>query len=158
MKIKRATQDNINDIVKLSHALFQEDAGQRDRTVNLEWAIAHGHDYFSKFIGQEQKICLVATVAEAVVGYLAGYVSDASSYRLVKTAELESMFIQKPYRSQGTGTALAHNFIQWAKENGAETMTVTAYAANQPAVHFYQSLGFTPKQVTLALQLGLTMK
>jgi GNAT superfamily N-acetyltransferase len=71
----------------------------------------------------------------------------------VKTAELESMFIRKASRGQGIGTALAHHFMDWAKEDGAEIMTVTAYAANQSAVNFYQSLGFTPKQITLALKL-----
>ena len=153
MQVRQATRVDVSDIVQLSHALFQEDAGQRDKTVNLEWAIANGQDYFSKFMGQEQKICLVATVAGAIVGYLAGYVSDVSDYRLVKTAELESMFILKSHRGQGIGTALAHSFRQWAKEKGAEFMTVTAYAANQQAVNFYQGLGFAPKQITLALKL-----
>ena len=45
---------------------------------------------------------------------------------------------------------LSHALFQ---EDGAEIMTVTAYAANQSAVNFYQSLGFTPKQITLALKL-----
>jgi GNAT superfamily N-acetyltransferase len=51
------------------------------------------------------------------------------------------------------GTILAHHFTQWAKENGAEIMTVTAYTSNQRPVNFYQSLGFRPKQLALALNL-----
>ena len=45
MQVRQATQIDVGTIVQLSHALFQEDAGQRDQTVNLEWAIANGHDY-----------------------------------------------------------------------------------------------------------------
>ena len=153
MQIVRATKANVSDIVKLSHALFQEDAGQQDKTVNLNWAVAHGKSYFSQFIEREQTICLLALVDEAVAGYLAGYVSNVSDYRLVKTAELESMFIRQTYRSQGIGATLARQFKQWAKENGAETVTVTAYAGNEIAIRFYKALGFTPKQVTLSCKL-----
>jgi ribosomal protein S18 acetylase RimI-like enzyme len=153
MEIKQATEADVSHIVQLSHALFQEDAGQRDKTVNLNWANEQGRDYFSQFLEREQTICLLAAVDEAVVGYLAGYVRDVSAYRLVKTAELESMFIRKTHRGQGLGTALAHHFTQWAQENGAEIITVTAYTANQRAINFYQSLAFRPKQLTLALNL-----
>jgi GNAT superfamily N-acetyltransferase len=62
------------------------------------------------------------------------------------------MFILQPYRGQGVGTALAQQFRQWSETHGAEFITVTAYAANETAVHFYQSLGFTPKLITLSLE------
>ncbi len=75
MQITRATKANVGDIVKLSHGLFQEDAGQRDKTVNLNWATEHGHNYFPGFIEREQAICLLAMVDGMVAGYLAGYVS-----------------------------------------------------------------------------------
>jgi len=151
MQIRHAAETDVASIVQLSRALFQEDAGQRDETVNLNWAVEHGQAYFSQFIESDQKICLCAIVDQAVVGYLAGYVRDASDYRLVKTAEIESMFIRKSHRGQGLGTALARHFKDWAEENGAEMMMVTAYAANQSAVNFYKALGFAPKQVTLAI-------
>ena len=150
MQIRQAAKTHLSDIVKLSHALFQEDSGQRDKTVNRDWALAYGQPYFSQFIEREQRLCLVAIVDQMVVGYLAGYVREASDYRLVKTAELESIFIQKHHRGQGVGTALAQQFNQWAEENGANMITVTAYATNQPAIRFYQTLDFRPHQTTLA--------
>ena len=153
MQIQQATQENVPDIVKFSHALFQEDAGQRDNTMNLNWACEQGQAYFAHFIEKVQNICLLAIVDDDPVGYLAGYVRDASDLRLVKTAELESMFIHNAYRNQGVGKALVHSFSQWARENGAVSITVTAYSANEPAVKFYKSLGFSPKQVTLSHKL-----
>ena len=68
----------------------------------------------------------MARVDDELVGYLAGHVRAASDYRLVKTAELESMFTLKAYRGRGIATALVYHFKDWAKENGAEIMTVTA--------------------------------
>jgi GNAT superfamily N-acetyltransferase len=149
--IRQATLGDVTAVTQLNYALFQEDGGQRDPTLNLEWATEHGHDYFSKLISTG--MCFVALVDEAIVGYLIGYTRDPSSYRLVKTAELESMFVQAPHRGQGIGTALAQAFIHWAGEQQAHHITFTAYATNERAIAFYQSLNFTPKNLTLALTL-----
>jgi ribosomal protein S18 acetylase RimI-like enzyme len=150
-QIRQATLADVTAVTQLNHALFQEDGGQRDPTLNLEWATEHGHDYFTKLISTG--MCFVALVEEAIVGYLIGYTRDPSSYRLVKTAELESMFVQTPHRGQGIGKALAQAFIHWAAEQQAHHITVTAYATNERAIAFYQSLNFTPKNLTLALTL-----
>jgi GNAT superfamily N-acetyltransferase len=48
---------------------------------------------------------------------------------------------------------LVNHFIIWARERGVERMAVSAYAANKRAIAFYQTLGFTPK--SLSLELGL---
>jgi len=42
MQIRCAEEADVSDIIQLSHALFQEDAGQRDKSVNLNWAVEHG--------------------------------------------------------------------------------------------------------------------
>ena len=39
--------------------------------------------------------------------------------------------------------------MEWAQANGAESIKVTAYAANQHAIQFYEQLGFTPYNITL---------
>jgi len=50
IEITQAKPSDVESIVALSYALFQEDAGQRDPTVNLEWAKEEGDSYFSDFI------------------------------------------------------------------------------------------------------------
>ncbi len=134
MNIRQATEDDVLAIVQLNHALFQEDAGQRDAAVNLEWAQAHGRAHFRRLMAREGGLCLLAIEAGEVVGYLAGYVCRSSDYTLVPTAELESMFVQATSRSQGIGTVLAQRFLSWAQENGAVRILVTAYAANEGVV------------------------
>lgn len=44
-------------------------------------------------------------------------------------------------------------FTGWAGARGAAELTVTAYAANEPAQRFYLRHGFTPHSVTLRAQL-----
>jgi GNAT superfamily N-acetyltransferase len=63
------------------------------------------------------------------------------------------MFVQPSFRGQRIGTVLATRFIEWARENKARSIKVTAYYANEKAVNFYRRLGFRPKQITLTQEL-----
>lgn len=152
--IREAGEADVETIVGFNHALFQEDAGSRDATVNVDWAVDNGRSYFRDFMAKNGRCCWLAESEGRAVGYLAGYVRPANSYHLVKTAELESMYIHADYRSQGVGTALAQHFLQWAGNKGAKATTVTAYAANEKAVAFYQKLGFVSKSMVLTLLAG----
>lgn len=153
IKITQAKPSDVNHIVALSYALFQEDAGQRDPTVNLEWAKEEGEAYFSDLVSNDNNICLLASIEGKVVGYLVGRAIAPSSYRPIKQAELESMFVQDGYRGQKIGTYLTNRFLEWAKEKNAQQVTVSAYEANDKAIAFYKKLGFQPRN--LILYLGL---
>ena len=48
---------------------------------------------------------------------------------------------------------LANQFLKWAREKGAERVSVTAYAANERAIAFYERLGFEPRN--LSLEMGI---
>jgi ribosomal protein S18 acetylase RimI-like enzyme len=153
IEITQAKPSDVKFIVAFSYALFQEDAGQRDPTINLEWAREEGKAYFSDLVSNDDDICLLASIEGRVVGYLAGRVIAPSSYRLIKQAELESMFVQDGYRGRKIGTYLTDRFLEWAKEKDARQVTVSAYEANDKAIAFYKKLGFQPRNIIL--QLGL---
>jgi GNAT superfamily N-acetyltransferase len=152
--IRRAELADVPSVVALNHALFQEDAGQRDSTMNLNWAREHGNAYFARYFESDSSIIFLAEAGGQVVGYLAGYLQPPNDYRLVASAELESMFVESEFRAQGVGKQLAQEFIEWSRGKGAARMTVTAYAANPNAVAFYQRLGFVPKHTSLEMKLG----
>jgi GNAT superfamily N-acetyltransferase len=56
-------------------------------------------------------------------------------------------------RSAGIGALLVDEFAAWARDAGASTLQVTAYAANDRALAFYERIGFTPRSVVLARPL-----
>jgi len=151
--IRHAAEKDVPIIVELNHALFQEDAGQRDPFMNLNWPQEEGHEYFSKLMRSERGLGLLAEAEGKVIGYLVGYLRHSSSLRPVKMAELESMYVREVYRGQGVGQQLVQKFLEWAKERGVERVSVTAYVANERAVAFYEKLGFTAKRLTLELGL-----
>lgn len=153
IEIIQATPLDVKSIVTLNHALFQEDAGQRDPSVNLEWAKQEGEAYFSDLISSDNNICLLATIEGNIVGYLVGRVIEPSTYRPIKQTELESMFIQDGYRGQKIGTRLTERFLAWTKEKNVSQVTVSAYATNNKAISFYEKFGFQPRNILLQLKL-----
>lgn len=152
-KIRVATPADLDMIVQFSHGLFQEDAGQRDPYTNLNWANEHGHDYFRPMIPDETFLCLVAEVEQKPVGFLIGYLKKPSDVRPIHAAELHSMFVNEAFRGQKIGESLVKLLFNWAKENGTQRLSVSAYAANDKAIKFYKSLGFMPKNVVLEVGL-----
>ncbi len=153
VQIRKATSNDIPSIVELNLALFQEDAGPRDPCMNLNWPKEEGYAHFSKLISCGDSVCLLATSGNETIGYLAGYLWNGGSLRPLKMAELESMYVRQPCRSQGVGQQLVDEFVQWARQRDVQRISVTAYAANICAIAFYQGLGFGPK--CLSLEKGI---
>ena len=149
IRIRGAIMEDAIAIAILSDQLFQEDAGERDPTMNLGWARQHGQSYFEQLIAGERRICFVAEAGNEVIAYLAGYLHGPGEVRPIISAELESMFVQRPWRSTGVGSQLIDAFLAWARAEGASRMSVTAYASNARAVAFYQRAGFQPRSVIL---------
>jgi ribosomal protein S18 acetylase RimI-like enzyme len=112
VNIRRAEEKDTGEIVELSYALFQEDAGQRDPLMNLNWPREEGDEYYSRLVSGDHSVCFLAEMEGKPVGYLVGYATDATSLRPIKLAELESMFVHQEFRGQGTGTALANEFTK----------------------------------------------
>lgn len=149
MWIRRAGVGDVAGLVGFSEALFREDAGSRDPFTNLHWPSKEGREYFSALLSEAGAVCFVAELAGEAVGYLAGRIGEKSTLRPVKVADLESMYVCEECRSSGVGTSLAAEFFSWAVEVGADRVSVTAYAANERAINFYERLGFRRLRSTL---------
>ncbi|MEM8533250.1 MAG: GNAT family N-acetyltransferase [Chloroflexota bacterium] len=151
VQIRQANDTDLTAIVELNYGLFQEDAGQRDPSMNLEWPRQHGMEYFRDMLTGTKSVCFVAVTDAETVGYLVGYVREPNDLCLIKSAELESMFVLPAWRSRQVGSQLFQTFLIWARERGAQSISVSAYAANERAIAFYQSHGFKPKNLILEI-------
>ncbi len=154
MAVRQAEVRDVAGIVELSGALFREDAGSRDPSMNLGWPEEEeGREYFSALVTDEDRVCLIAESGGEVVGYLAGRMGEGDTLRPVRIAELESMHVREGFRSGGVGASLAAEFLRWAAGKGAERSSVTAYAANVRAISFYESLGFRSMRLSLEMDV-----
>ena len=154
LRLRRAEVEGVSDIVRLSSALFREDAGRRDPRANLNWPREEGQEYFAGLVASTGSLCLLAEVGGEVVGYLAGRVEEETTLRPWRVAELESMYVQGEYRSRGVGARLVGGFLEWAGLQGAERASVTAYATNGRAIRFYERAGFRPRRVSLEREIS----
>ncbi|MBV1935849.1 GNAT family N-acetyltransferase [Streptomyces sp. BV286] len=151
--VRRARADDVPALVASSAALFAEDAGTRDATVDIGWPLAHGAERFASGLDDPARLLLVAERDGEVVAHLAGAVAEGSAVRPVKVATLLSLYVRPAHRGTRTGARLVAAFLDWAREQGAGQAEVTAYAANEDAIRFYERHGFGPRTLTLGQAL-----
>jgi len=95
------------------------------------------------------RLVLVAEADGQVVGHLTGRIDEPTPIRLVSVATLASMYVRPAHRRQGVGARLVEQFREWARDQNARRMSVTAYTANDDAVRFYRRQGFVPYSTVL---------
>lgn len=154
MEIAEAGHEHIPEMITLEASLFAEDAGTYDTYVNLDWPNEYGADDFATLVDSDRAIVLAVIDNGSVVGFLAGYDSDASPTRQpVRYATLRSMYVAPHARDNGAGTALVKAFIDWARQQGCVEAHVDAYTDNDGAQRFYERHGFTTRSISRARTL-----
>ena len=91
-----------------------------------------------------------AIAGDRVVGFASWLAAAAAN-----VVEVEDLFVDPGWMRRGIGTALVLDLIEIARDAGARRAEVTA---NQHALAFYQSVGFTvDHEVATLLGVGLRM-
>jgi GNAT superfamily N-acetyltransferase len=147
VSVSAVTHHDIDALVTSVAALFNEDAGQHDTAVNLDWPAREGAGYYSSMVEDQACLLVLARDGDRVIGHLVGKLSGPSSMRSGCWAVLESMRVAPGSRRAGAGSLLVRHFLTWARHGGAQHAIVTAYAANDTAQRLYERHGFVPKSV-----------
>ncbi|GAT69697.1 GNAT family acetyltransferase [Planomonospora sphaerica] len=151
--VRPARAQDLDGVVACSAALFAEDAGTRDPSLNIAWPREHGAARFAAAMDDPARLVMVADDGGRIVGHLTGSLSGPTAMRPVAVATLGSMYVQPPYRGRGVGSRLVAEFRSWAREHGAQYAGVTAYAGNEGAVRFYLRHGFATRSTVLETAL-----
>lgn len=147
--VRAAGPGDVEVLVALCAGLFVEDGGRRDVGMDTGWPERGGRRYFADVIAGDDSVGLVAEAGGAPAGYLVGRMAGPSDTRPLRVAVLESMYVRPERRRGGLGAALVAGFRAWAAGQGADRLSVTAYATNADAIRFYEREGFAPRSVTL---------
>lgn len=146
--VSAVTHDDIGALATSAGALFDEDAGRHDATMDLGWAARDGAAYYSGLVDDRSCLLLLARDGDHVTGHLVGKLNEPNSLRTGRWAVLESLRVAPGSRRAGTGSLLVRQFLAWARQHGAQHASVTAYAANDNAQRLYERHGFAPLSVT----------
>lgn len=150
IEIRRAAAADVDGYVASSAGLFAEDAGAHDDTIDIEWPRRHGAQRFLDAIADPYRLILVAVdPSGAIVGHLAGLLTDPTAIRPVRVATLLSLYVFGAHRGAGVGARLVGEFRSWARLRDSDRLEVTAYANNEGALRFYRRHGFVPQSVVL---------
>jgi len=157
IEVEQAVAEDIEDLIRLESALFEEDAGTHDPYADTTWPSREGLKDFEDLIASSDKVLLVARADGETVGLLAGYAASSSPTRQpVRYAVLRTLFVARPWRRSGAATTLTEHFLAWAREQGCAEAHVDHYAANRAAGLFYERMGFAARSISRSLTLGHT--
>jgi GNAT superfamily N-acetyltransferase len=87
------------------------------------------------------------------VGFVSGELQESSPAFHPKTwASVDDVFVAPDYRNLGVGRALFESVKAWAKERGADGISLQVAAANERGRRFYEDLGFREVSVYEVLE------
>ena len=97
----------------------------------------------------------VATVGDRMVGFVSGELREGSPTFLPKTwASVDDVFVDPDHRNRGIGRALIASVEGWARQKGANGVSLQVAAANGRGRKFYEDLGFREISVYEVLEFG----
>ena len=93
----------------------------------------------------ESLIAILAEDSEAkeIVAYCLATINAA------KLGEVDSVYVEEPYRGQGIGTELIRIALNWMEENKASKTKIHVLESNQQALKLYRALGFKVRQLEM---------
>ena len=81
------------------------------------------------------------------VGYCVSSLSKEKTGEI--TGEIESIFVDEAYRSNGIGSTLVTRAIAWLDEHGSSRNRVSVSEGNEAVWNFYKKFGFYPRMTVL---------
>jgi ribosomal protein S18 acetylase RimI-like enzyme len=87
----------------------------------------------------EKGIGFLAMDGEVACGIAGSFLDEPDATRAV----LVAMWTAPTHRRQGTGRLLVNEVLAWADSRKARVLRLMVTSTNQPAIRFYEALGFT---------------
>ena len=95
----------------------------------------------------------VAESGGQTVGFISGELREGSpTFRQRTWASVDDVFVEPDSRNLGIGRALIQSVEAWAKERGANGISLQVAAANRRGRKFYEELGFREVSVYEVLE------
>lgn len=95
---------------------------------------------FQDSIKREDRIYLVATEEERIIGYCGLWI-------VLDEGEITNVAIDKSYRNRGLGGQLLETLFTFSKKAKVTSFTLEVRVSNKPAIHLYEKLGFKSEGV-----------
>jgi ribosomal protein S18 acetylase RimI-like enzyme len=99
--------------------------------------------FLADLAGSSHAFLFVAEYDGQTVGFVSGELRESSpTFRPKTWASVDDVFVEPDYRNLGVGRALLESVKAWAKQRGADGVSLQVAAANERGRKFYEDLGF----------------
>lgn len=131
VKIRRATSDDIPQIVSIANAAIDEECW-----FTREPGQYHDRYHYLPAIQDADKALFIATIANDVIGHI--FLSSREDGGPVHLG----MVVRRELRHQGIGGLLLDAAVTWARERRLRELYLTVYSHNTAAIALYRRKGF----------------
>jgi GNAT superfamily N-acetyltransferase len=141
LKITNATLEDIPALVKLLAALF---------CIEVDFKADTAKQLQGLTLLIQSPATGVIKVARDAEGFVVGMVSAQlviSTAQGAPSAWVEDMIILEQHRGKGVGKMLLNEALAWAKQKGASRAQLLVDIENEPALGYYQHLGWETTQL-----------
>ena len=99
--------------------------------------------FLADLVRNSYAFVFVAIVGDRTVGFVSGELREGSPTFMPKTwASVDDVFVEPDHRNGGIGRALIASVEGWARQKGANGVSLQVAAANTRGRKFYDDLGF----------------
>jgi ribosomal protein S18 acetylase RimI-like enzyme len=113
-------------------------------------------EFAEALIDQENRLLLVAEVAQQIVGYIRVAIIKKPETILKgyeRVGEVESFFVAEEWRDKGIGRQLFTESVDWFKKKAVQHIFVKVMTKNREAMEMYEHLGFHLRNYVLEMDL-----
>ncbi len=99
--------------------------------------------FLTDLAGSNHSFLFVAELGGRTVGFISGEMREGSpTFQAKAWASVDDVFVEPDHRNLGVGRALLERVKEWARERGADGVSLQVAAANERGRKFYEELGF----------------
>lgn len=125
MLFRNAVNSDANKLDNLLTKLIEDEKNYDENceSVNVK-------DFYINYIDDPTKYFEVCEDNNEIVGYIYAILNN-------DTAKIDALFIAEKYRNKGIATKLIEDFINFAKDNNINTITINVLENNKKAKNLY---------------------
>jgi GNAT superfamily N-acetyltransferase len=149
--IRRATIKDLENILRLTAGLYENEAQNFDTDWNIGWLYGAGKKIIKAGLSDKDCFCLIAEAGGRAVGFLRAslYWDEWMKWKNGKGAEIWDIFVEKRYRSRRIGRRFMEELLSWCEKRKVDYVLANATFANRQAKKFYRELGFFESQTIM---------
>jgi len=154
MEIRKADEEDIEDLVRLKEKLFKLHVSiDKYYTPNKNFKQMY-RDHLKTVIASDQHIVFVARLDEKIAGFIEGSIYKRSEFMKENIiGSVYEIFVDDEYRKLGIGKQLTEKLLKWFKQKKIKTVEVVSDVRNPDVFNLWKGVGFKEYLKTLKIKI-----